>query len=97
MLCPVIALFAINTYRHPARLLIIGAQEILSAEGTTKVDLIAMALYALSIQPLITGLNESTDAKQSWFADDTSGADSLSQTRRSAERLLAGAYGRMVL
>ena len=51
--CPIIATYAINTYRLSARLFITGGQEILSAEGTTQGDLLAMGLYALSIQPLI--------------------------------------------
>ena len=54
--CPIIATYAINTYRLSARLLITGGQEILSAEGTTRVDPLAMGLYALSIQPPITSL-----------------------------------------
>ena len=35
--CPIIATYAINTYRLSARLFITGGQEILSAEGTTQV------------------------------------------------------------
>ena len=54
--CPIIGTYAINTYRLSARLFIIGGQEILSAEGTTQGDPLAMGLYALSIQPLITSL-----------------------------------------
>ena len=81
VLCPVLALFAINTYRHAARLSIIGGREIVSAEGTAQGDPIAMALYALGVQPLITGLKETTDAKQCWFADDASGAGSVSDIR----------------
>ena len=37
-LCPVIAAYAINTYRQPARLFITGGKEIVSAEGTTQGD-----------------------------------------------------------
>ena len=57
ILCPTLATFAINTYREPARLFIIGGKEIKSAEGTTQGDPIAMGLYAVSLQPLITHLN----------------------------------------
>ena len=56
ILCPIIAIYAINTYRQPARLFVIGGKEIVSAEGTTQGDPLAMGLYALSIQPLITSL-----------------------------------------
>ncbi|XP_074616679.1 uncharacterized protein LOC141876075 [Acropora palmata] len=50
ILCPIIAIYAINTYRQPARLFVIGGKEIVSAEGTTQGDPLAMGLYALSIQ-----------------------------------------------
>ena len=54
VLCPSLATYVINTYRRPARLFIKGGEEITSAEGTTQGDPIAMSLYALSLQPLIT-------------------------------------------
>ena len=33
-----------------------------------------MAIYAISMQPLITSLQAASTAKQCWFADDASGA-----------------------
>ena len=42
VLCPVIAAYAINTYRQPARLFITGGKEIVSAEGPTQGDPLAM-------------------------------------------------------
>lgn len=80
--CPIIAVFAINTYRLPARLFITGGQEILSAEGTTQGDPLAMGMYALSIQPLITSLQGACDIKQCWFADDASGAGSITEIKK---------------
>ena len=68
ILCPSLATFVINTYRALARLSIIGCKEIKSAEGTTQNDPIAMGLYAVSLQPLITHLNLSSSAGQCWFA-----------------------------
>ena len=50
ILCPTLATFAINTYREPARLFIIGGKEIKSAEGTTQGDPIAIAIYAVSLR-----------------------------------------------
>ena len=82
VLCPVIAVYAINTYRRSARLFITGGKEITSAEGTTQGDPLAMALYALSIQPLITSLQAMSDVKQCWFADDASGAGTLSEIKQ---------------
>ena len=49
----------------------------MSAEETTQGDPLAMSLYALSIQPLITSLQAASTMKQCWFADDASGAVSI--------------------
>ena len=82
VLWPVIAVYAINTYRHSARLFITGGKEITSDEGTTQGDPLAKALYAFSIQPLITSLQAMSDAKQCWFADDGSGAGTISEIKQ---------------
>ena len=44
VLCPSIAIYEINTYREPARLFIVGGQELRSSEGTTQGDPLAMSL-----------------------------------------------------
>ncbi|CAH3180463.1 unnamed protein product, partial [Porites lobata] len=67
--------------KQPARLFVIGGKEIVSAEGTTQGDPLAMGLYALSIQPLITSLQAASSVKQCWFADDASGAGSIMEIR----------------
>ena len=54
VLCPSIATYAINTYREPVRLFIVGGQKLRSSEGTTQGDPLAMSLYVISLQPLIT-------------------------------------------
>ena len=46
-LCPVIAVYAIGTYRKSAGLFITGGNEIVSVAGTTQGDPLAMGLYAL--------------------------------------------------
>jgi len=81
ILCPTLATFAINTYREPTRLFIIGGKEIKSAEGTTQDDPMAMGLYAVSLQPLIAHLNLSSLAGQCWFADDASASGTLKSLR----------------
>ena len=43
--CPTIATCAINNYRLPARLFILGGKELTSAEGTTQGEPLAMSLY----------------------------------------------------
>ena len=54
-----------------------GGKELVSAEGTTQGDPLAMCLYALSLQPLISRLQAVTQAKQCWFADDATGCGSI--------------------
>ena len=82
VLCPVIATYAINTYRQPARLFVLGGQELRSAEGTTQGDPLAMSMYAISLQPLITPLQLSSATKHCWFADDATGSGSLDDVKK---------------
>ncbi|PFX20828.1 hypothetical protein AWC38_SpisGene14690 [Stylophora pistillata] len=82
VLCPVIAVYARNTYRQFSRLFITGGKEITSVEGTTQVDPLAMGLYALSTQLLIASLQAMLDAKQCWLADDTCGAGTISEIKQ---------------
>ena len=53
----------------------------MSAEGTTQGDPLAMGLYALSIQPLITSLQAASIVKQCSFRDDANGAGSIMEIR----------------
>ena len=72
LLCPVIATYAINSYRQqPAWLFVIGGKEIVSAEGTSQGDPLAMGLYAC--------LQAASSVKQYWSADDASGAVSITE------------------
>ena len=82
VLCAVMATYAINTYREPTRLFIMGGKELRSVEGTTQGDPLAMSLYAVSLQPLITRLGVSCRAKQCWFADDATGAGSVEELKK---------------
>ena len=57
---------------------------IFSNEGCTQGDVTAMALYALSIRPLIDNLGEVVDhekCKQSWYADDSSAGGQLTEMK----------------
>ena len=47
-----------------------------------KTEPLAMGLYALSIQPLITSFQGACKIKQCWFADDASGAGSVAEIKR---------------
>ena len=53
---------------------------IMSNEGTTQGDPLAMGMYAIATIPLITRLNHL--AKQVWYADDAAACDSLSRLRQ---------------
>ena len=80
--CPNFAVVLINTYRKPSRLFIVGGGEILSMEGTTQGDTLAMAFYGISTKPLIMELNHSkTNVWQVWLADDATGAGSLTDLK----------------
>ena len=47
ILCPNFSTVLINTYRIPGRMIVLGSKDILSTEGTTQGDNLAMSFYAL--------------------------------------------------
>ena len=69
VICPSLAPILINTYRNASWLFVDG-QHLLSKEGTTQGDPLAMAMYAIGTQTLVNRLNGI--AKQAWYADDCS-------------------------
>ena len=72
--CPPLAKVLINTYRHNPQLFIDG-EVLLSQEGTTQGDPLAMAMYAIATLPLIHRLDHQT--KQVWYADDAAAGGKL--------------------
>ena len=70
ILCPTIATFVINTYRLPVRLFVTGGQELKSSEGTTQGDPLSMSKYGISLIPLTLALQNTSNTKQCWLADD---------------------------
>lgn len=56
-LCPPLAIILINTYRQPANLYVDGSI-LLSQEGTTQGDPLALPVYAVGILPLIHRINQ---------------------------------------
>ena len=77
-LCPSIAPILINTYRDPTSLFI-DKSSILSQEGTTQGDPLAMSMYALAILPLVKMLP--VQVNQAWYADDATAAGTLLSLR----------------
>ena len=85
-LCPSLAKVLINSYRSDINLYING-ETIMSQEGTTQGDPLAMAMYAISTVPLIHRLSNET-IKQAWYADDASAARNLSALREWWDHLM---------
>ena len=81
VLCPLIAICVTNTCRVPVRLFVVGGSEVKSAERTTQGDPFAMSIYAISLQPLISLLQNRCNAKQCWFADDATGAGPIEEVK----------------
>ena len=64
----------------------IGGQQLLSSEGTTQGDPLAMAMYSVSVTPLIGALCESR-IRQVWFADDAAAGGTLAGLREWWNRI----------
>ena len=75
-LCPPIATILINSYRSPTELFVDG-DVILSQEGTTQGDPLAMPMYGLATIPLIRRLDGL--CKQIWYADDSAAIGTVEQ------------------
>ena len=74
------ALYVINTYRSPSRLFICGGGEILSQEGTTQGDSLAMPWYSVNTSVMIQNLRAHCPmVKQVWLADDSAGGGRIAQ------------------
>ena len=80
---PSLAQILINTYQCPVRLIIPGSGSLMSTEGTTQGDPLAMAMYALALTPLIHHLRSSDPAvSQVWYADDATGVGKCAALRK---------------
>ena len=72
--CKEMSLCIINTYRSPSWIFICGEGEILSQEGTTQWEPLAMPWYSVNTSIMIQSLRTSTPGvKQVWLADDSAG------------------------
>jgi len=77
----------LNTYREDINLYI-GGSVLLSVEGTTQGDPLAMSMYALGVIPLINCLIE-IDVKQIWYADDATTCGCLEELRSWWDKLVS--------
>ena len=94
-LCPVFAAALVNTYRLEPSLFIDG-EIILSREGTTRGDPLAMAMYAIGILPLILHVQHIAD--QIWYADDSSAGGTIISLKKWWDELqkLGSSYGYVI-
>ena len=75
LICPSMSHILTNTYRKPAHLFVAG-ETLLSREGVTQGDPLAMAMYAIASVPLIQKIS-TENAPQVWFADDATSGGKL--------------------
>ena len=78
----------VNFYRSSTRIIMNGDGyfELLSEEGTTQGCPLAMAMYAISLVPLLKHLLPI--CKQVWFADDATGCDNFVSMRKWFDTLV---------
>ena len=80
-ICPVFATAIENTYCNNSKLFV-EDEFIYSQEVTTQGDSLAMAMYAMSVMPLIEKLGNVKTVLQKWFADDANATGQLSELRK---------------
>ena len=81
-LCPPFSTILINLFRESADL-VLGANTLLSQEGTTQGDPLAMPFYALATRPLMDAITlDNPNLKQIWYADDATAAGKISDLRK---------------
>ena len=82
IVCPAFSTILINIYRESTELFL-GANTLLSQEGTTQGDPLAMPFYALATRPLIDSLSRDTpELRQIWYADDASAGGKLTNLKK---------------
>ena len=95
--CPAFHSFLKNCYKSPTELFVVdenrNKEMIFGSEGATQGDPAAMAMYSISIQPLIHYLAMNQDrtfpvAKQAWFADDGTGGGPILQLKKMWENVI---------
>ena len=78
ILCPQFSTILINTYRLPVRMIVFRSKDIVSNEGTTQGDNLAMSFYAFGTATLLNYLLiSSPHVKNVCLGDDITGAGTL--------------------
>ena len=85
-LCPSVAVVLINCYRAHT-LLYTGGDVLLSQEGTTQGDPLAMVMFGLATLPLIRAVT-TINSTQAWYADDAGAGGKLRPIRQWWDKLL---------
>ena len=91
-LCPAMSTYVRNCYGKPSRLFIAGGEELLSAEGSTQGDPVAMPAYAVGILPLLALIKPDVDPKKMKhvaYADDLGGGSKLEKLRKWWDQTVA--------
>ena len=88
LLCPSLAKILHNVYQDNTSLYVDG-ETILSNEGTTQGDPLAMVFYAIATLPMIAKCKVPELLGEAWFADDATGAGRLTHLRTWWDRLNA--------
>ena len=83
--CPSLIFALRNSYANPSHLYVNG-QVILSQEGTTQGDPLAMAMYGVALLPLVKIL-EDPKTVQKWYADDGNAVGKLTDLLSTHEKL----------
>ena len=86
-MCQILAPILINIYPSNAKLLVAG-ESILSQDGTTQGDPLAIAMYTLGTLPLIRAVT-THGTKQTWYADDAAAGGNLRHIRHWWDQLSA--------
>ncbi|XP_066925277.1 uncharacterized protein [Clytia hemisphaerica] len=80
LLCPALSTYITNCYCRNSRIFVTGGSELVSSEGTTQGDPMAMPTYAIGLVSLLDLLKEdpiSCEVKEAAFADDLAGGGKL--------------------
>lgn len=75
-LCPSLGRLLVNNYRSYSSLFIDG-DCLLSKEGTTQGDPLAMSMFAVASIPLVDELADLSEVRQFWYADDATAVGNL--------------------